>query len=487
MSDAIIELETDYLIVGAGAMGMAFADVLVEESDYEMIIVDRHGKPGGHWNVAYPFVTLHQPSSFYGVSSRNLGKGLINKTGLNKGLLELASGAEVNAYFDDVMREQFLPTGRVDYFPMCEYTGNFLQGDHASYTFQSSASGKQYRVKVRKKIVNATYYTATVPATHTPTYSIHPDHTFMPLNDLVRIKQPPEGYTVIGGGKTGIDACIWLLEQGVEPDSIRWIMPRDAWLIDRQNTQPTPEFFEHTMGAQANQLEAIVEAESIPDLFLRLEKRGVLMRIDTSVTPKMFHGATISQLELEQLRRIKQVIRMGRVSAIEKDKIVLEQGEIPTSTGQIHVDCSAQLVRELESLPVFDGDLITPQATRSYQPVFSAAMIAHVELVYPDLSKKNELCGVVPLPNHDTDWLRMQYQLMINQYNWSQESDLSKWMQGCRLDAFSSGMREAAEGHEERQAILKRFQKAAVPAVMKLQELIEQIEAPSAEIKARYA
>ena len=58
------EIETDYLIVGSGAMGMAFADTLLTESQADMVIVDRHAKPGGHWNVAYPFVHLHQPSSF---------------------------------------------------------------------------------------------------------------------------------------------------------------------------------------------------------------------------------------------------------------------------------------------------------------------------------------------------------------------------------------------------------------------------------------
>jgi cation diffusion facilitator CzcD-associated flavoprotein CzcO len=93
--------ETDYLIVGSGAVGMAFADILLTESDVNIIIVDCFHKPGGHWNVAYPFVTLHQPSSFYGVSSRELSQGCLDQVGLNKGLNELASGAEVSAYFDD--------------------------------------------------------------------------------------------------------------------------------------------------------------------------------------------------------------------------------------------------------------------------------------------------------------------------------------------------------------------------------------------------
>jgi hypothetical protein len=47
-------LETDDLVVGAGAMGMAFTDALV----------DRRHAAGGHWLDAYPFVQLHQASLF---------------------------------------------------------------------------------------------------------------------------------------------------------------------------------------------------------------------------------------------------------------------------------------------------------------------------------------------------------------------------------------------------------------------------------------
>ena len=64
----INKFASDYLVVGAGAMGMAFTDVLIAETDATVTIVDRHARPGGHWNDSYPFVRLHQPSSFYGVN-----------------------------------------------------------------------------------------------------------------------------------------------------------------------------------------------------------------------------------------------------------------------------------------------------------------------------------------------------------------------------------------------------------------------------------
>jgi NAD(P)-binding Rossmann-like domain len=93
-------VEADYLIVGAGALGMTFADQLLTDTDASIVIVDRHHMPGGHWNDAYPFVRLHQPSAFYGAGSRQLGSNRIDAAGFNRGYFELASGADVLSYFD---------------------------------------------------------------------------------------------------------------------------------------------------------------------------------------------------------------------------------------------------------------------------------------------------------------------------------------------------------------------------------------------------
>lgn len=460
------ELETDYLIVGSGAVGMAFADTLLTETDANIIIVDKYQKPGGHWNVAYPFVTLHQPSQFYGVSSKELSKGRKDEVGLNKGLNDLASGAEVSAYFDEVMNHTFLPTGRVQYFPMCEYTG---EGN-----FKSMLTGEEYHVAC-KKTVDATYLNTTVPSTHTPNFSIADGVNFMPLNDLPKIATPPQGYVVIGGGKTGVDACLWLLENKVDPDTIRWIMPRDAWLLDRQNTQPSLEFFETTMGSQANQMESIAKAESITDMFDRLEASGYFVRIDKSVRPQMFHGATISQLELEQLRRIKNIVRMGRVSAIENDKVILDEGTIPTGPDIVHVDCSARAISNMVIKPIFQGDLITPQTVRSYQPVFSAAFVAHIEASLDDETEKNHLCGVVPLPNHDTDYIRFTVGFMMNQYNWSRNEEIRSWLLNNRLDGFSKMVDEMDKTDAGKMEIMKRFKENAMPAMGKLQQFMAEI------------
>ena len=93
-------LDTDYLVVGAGASGMAFADSLITSSDAEVVIVDRRHGPGGHWNDTYPFIRLHQPSAYYGVNSMPLGTDTIDTQGVNAGMYERASGNEICAYYE---------------------------------------------------------------------------------------------------------------------------------------------------------------------------------------------------------------------------------------------------------------------------------------------------------------------------------------------------------------------------------------------------
>ena len=144
------EAATDYLVIGTGTAGLAFADTLIaEDPGARIAFVDRHGKPGGHWNDAYSFVTLHQPSAFYGVNSLELGSGRKDTIGLNKGLYELASGPEISGYFERVMHG-LLASGRVSYHPLCNWLG---EGE-----FESLLSGARTGIEVRRKVVDARYY-----------------------------------------------------------------------------------------------------------------------------------------------------------------------------------------------------------------------------------------------------------------------------------------------------------------------------------------
>jgi hypothetical protein len=89
-------IDTDYLVIGAGAMATAFSNTLVSETDATVVLFDRYHQLGGHWITAYPFLRLHQRSTAYRVNSRPLGSDTIDRTGWN--LYELATNGEVCAY-----------------------------------------------------------------------------------------------------------------------------------------------------------------------------------------------------------------------------------------------------------------------------------------------------------------------------------------------------------------------------------------------------
>src|SRR5215210_5431608 len=94
---------TDYLVIWAGASGLAFVDALVAEADVEVTVVDRRPAVGGHWVDAYPFIRLHSPSAYYGVNSLALGEDRIDEAGENAGQYERATGEEVRRYFGAVV------------------------------------------------------------------------------------------------------------------------------------------------------------------------------------------------------------------------------------------------------------------------------------------------------------------------------------------------------------------------------------------------
>jgi hypothetical protein len=456
-------IAADYLIMGAGATGMAFADSVLTETDATMVIVDRRDRPGGHWNDAYPFVRLHQPSSCYGVNSTPLGTGRIDEVGLNAGFHELASGAEVSNHFDAVMRQRFLPSGRVRFFPMSEVDDGL--------DVVSLLSRARTRVDA-PRLVDATHSRMQIPSTTPPAYDVDAAVVCIPPNALPRVAPGHEEFVVVGAGKTGMDTCIWLLGNGVPPEQITWIVSRDSWVLGRGNVQPGAEFFAAMCKSIADQAEAVARADSVDDVFRRLEASGELRRIDPEVWPEAYHCAILSDGELEQLRRIDRVVRLGRVEAIGPDEIRLARGTVPTGPGVLYIDCSAAGIPTHPGTPVFDGDRITLQWVRTCQPTFSAALIGYVESRFTDDAVKNRICTPIVPPTVPLDWLRMYRVELANRRAWSEFPELDDWMASARLDLFAPVARERMGIDIEATQHLGRYLEHTAPAEARLAELL---------------
>lgn len=467
-------ISADYLVIGAGAMGMAFVDTLLTDTKATVAIIDHWHRPGGHWNTAYPFVRLHQPSAYYGVNSRPLGENKIDEAGWNKGLHELATSDEVLAYYDKVLNQTFLPSGRVAYYPKCNYTG--------SGEFRSIVSGKTFSVRKETRIVDATYMRVKVPSMAPPAYSVADDVKLVTPNDLTKISRPYANYTVVGAGKTGIDASLWLLAAGIDPSKITWIMPRDSWLLPRQFAQPkTPIFAEIIDQTHKLSEKVVMTATSVADLLQRLEDCGQLMRLTDEVSPTMFRCASVSMAELEALRKISNIIRLGRVRHIGADEVTLEGGKFSPVPDTLYIDCTADGLEKRPAVPVFSSNTITLQAVRACQQVFSAAFIAHVEAAYgDDEALKNDLCHPIPHPTLPLDWLITRIHDYTDLMRWYAEPKLAAWLAQARLDWHGKWATQLPEDPEER-AAAGQARVAQIKALCgKLQHLIDEKKAGEA-------
>ncbi len=475
-------LQTDYFVKGCGATAMAFVDVMLKETDANFIMVDKRPAPGGHWNDAYPFVRLHQPSACYGAASRALGHGRTDSTGFNQGLLELASGFEVTDYFHQLMRDTFLASGRVSFHPMSELVGEPGSG---TYAIRSLLSGATQTVAVRKRLVDATMVHTSIPMTHTRKFTVADGVTCVPPNHLARLAPAYKHFTVMGAGKTAIDSVSWLLANGAPPESITWVLPRDPWLINRTIFQPGLEHFDQAIGGVAHQFETFATASSVRELCLQMEAAGTWMRLDPTVWPTMFHAATVTRLELEHLRGIKNMVRLGRVKHIDTHRVQLERGELTSHSETLYVDCTA---RAIEYAPpgdaarsVFEDGLVRLHMIRTYQPTFSAALIGHIEATLADDDAKRQLCQPTHMTDTVEDYLQVMSVNMRNQAAWNALPELRSWIRTCRLDGYGATIAQVAKDDAPRREVLARLAAATGPALENIQRLTATVEGAASE------
>lgn len=421
----------EYLVIGAGASGLAFVDSLVDhDPDARVTVVDRREAPGGHWRDAYPFVRLHQASVFYGVASTELGTGSLQTSGPEAGLHERATAPEICAYYEQVM-ERLLGTGRVSFRLGTEY----VEGTAGS-----------------ARVVDAHYLEPEIPATTPPPFAVD-SGTVIPVGRLESLVELPSQYVVVGSGKTATDACIWLLGNGVAPDAICWVRPRDPWMLNRAAVQPDPAAF---IGMVADIVESAASADSLDELFLRLEAAGVMLRVDRDVVPTMARTPTLAQWELDLLRSIENVVRLGRVRRVGRGAIELDEGRVQTADDAVVVHCAASGFPDVPSVPIWAADAIRLQPIRSGFPCFAAALAGYVEASRSTDAEKNALCPSSPYGNTLEEWARMTVLGARAAAAFGAAPDIAEWAQQCLLNPARVGPE-----HRDRPEVLAAQQRVA--------------------------
>jgi len=417
-------VQADYLVVGAGATGMAFTDALIDHDEHVTVaLVDRRHGVGGHWLEAYDFVRLHQASAFYGVASTPLGGGRLQRNGPEAGLQERATRSEICAYYERMLADRMLESGRVEFFAGCEYLDD--------RTFVSRVSGERFAVTERCRIVDAHYLSPRIPAEQPPPFDVADDARVVPVNELAHLEDAPSQYVIVGSGKTATDACVWLLARGVAPDAICWVRPREPWMLNRAVIQPDPAIF---LGMVADTMQAAEEAASLEDLFLRLEDAGIMLRIDPSVTPTMAKTPTLAMWELEQLRTIDHVVQRGHIEKVHRGKVEFANGSVAIADDAVVVHCAGEGLRYPPLVPVWRPEAITLQPIRAGFPCFGAALVGYVEATRDHDDEKNRLCPPSPYGNSMAGWARMTVMGARAAMSFGSEPDIKAWADRVALN-----------------------------------------------------
>mmetsp|Transcript_28817 Transcript_28817/g.43294 ORF Transcript_28817/g.43294 Transcript_28817/m.43294 type:complete len:244 (-) Transcript_28817:182-913(-) len=189
-------------------------------------------------------------------------------------------------------------------------------------------------------------------------------------------------------------------------------MPRDPWLMNRRWIQP---------GSLARRLEEVTDIAVLSDVLAqekeamkaeayKLERSGILLRVDEGRWPEAFQCATVDEEELGELRRVLPgILRLGYVREVGVESLLLDGGELATGAGTLHVDCTADALSKRPAVPIFSKDRITLQPVTMCQQVAGAALLAYVESRWPeDEAKKNQLVMPCPHPNGFKDMLTGQ-------------------------------------------------------------------------------
>jgi hypothetical protein len=451
-------LDVDYLVVGAGAMGMAFTDALIDHADARVALVDRKHGVGGHWLDAYPFVRLHQASAFYGVASTLLGAGRVQQHGPEAGLHERATVSEICAYYGRVLADRMLASGKVELFPSCDYLGDGQ--------VVSRVSGQRFEVPERCRVVDARYLAPDIPALTPPPFEVADGARVVPVNDLVGLAEAPSQYVVVGSGKTATDACIWLLQRGVDPDAICWVRPRDPWMLNRAVVQPDPAVF---LGMVADTMAAAQAAVTLEELFLRLEDAGIMLRIDRSITPSMAKAPTLAVWELELLRTLEHVVRLGHLQRVEPGRLTFAEGSVAVASDALVVHCAASGLQYPPRVPIWGPSTITLQAIRTGFPCFGAALAGYVEATRDDDDAKNRLCPPTPYANTLADWAVMNVLGARATASFGAEPDIKAWADTVPLNPARITPEHA--GSAALDDALGRLQTHAGPGLASLAEL----------------
>ena len=198
-----------------------------------------------------------------------------------------------------------------------------------------------------------------------------------------------------------MDAIQRLLSSDVPGEAIHWIMPRQSYVLNRafqEKGGPGLKLMYLKLSECATEQEALQALEEI----------SCLVRVDTSREATCFRFAVLSDAELEEMRKVQDIIMLGHVQQVTADSIVMQKGTIQMVAGALLVDCTANGngtgSASIASEPIWSDTSITLQTCVPSEPWAAYPNFvntqAWAETHLDTDERKNRLC--IPLPGDST-------------------------------------------------------------------------------------
>ena len=219
----------------------------------------------------------------------------------------------------------------------------------------------------------------------------------------------------------------------------------------------------------ADIMQAAVAAASLEDLFIRMEAADIMVRIDRSVTPTMAKTPTLATWELERLRTIEHVVRLGHVRLVERGRITLAAGSVAIAEDALVVHCAASGLKYPPPVSIWGPSAITPQPIRTGFPCFGAALTGYVEATREDDAEKNRLCPPTPYANTLAEWANINVLGTRAAMSFGSEPDIKAWADKVALNP--ARIPPEHPGSAELDDALGRLQTHVRPGLAKLAEL----------------
>lgn len=334
--------EYDYVVVGGGMTGCGIvAELLDFRPDASILVMDKLERLGGHWNFAYPYVRLHNFTSYYTLYGYPFKEDIRSKEHHRANLPELLE------YFGSIQK-RFEAEKKVT----LKFGLNMTEVEQMAGANKEDPSAVKWAIKyadeagaageVRAKtLIMCTHcrqggapphkpIVGTDAATPTLKGNIYPNQ-IKQMGDLKQVAAKGQKISVVGGGKTGADAVMHLYWSGVPMENITWVKKFDLGFGIRASPQEafTPP---EKRGAIALIPFCLKYQKGIPT---RLAAHG--QRIIQSCLPDSHPdhsdkvhftgGGMLDDEELDLLRTVKQVLG-GAVTDNVEGKMTLGNGTV---------------------------------------------------------------------------------------------------------------------------------------------------------------